>query len=82
MSNATGEFVMNLDRKSNPKRAGELTEDQVVRQFKSGLKDKFVSSTAAVGVLYPNALTISKWLCEMASSGFARKLAGFKSAGR
>ena len=58
MADADGTFVLNLDRRSNPKRDGELTEEQVVSQFKRKLKGKFVSSTAAVGSLYPNAYHI------------------------
>lgn len=58
MKKGAGEFILNLDRKSNPKRQGELTEDQVVQKFTAGLKKKFVSSTAAVGTLYPNAYHI------------------------
>jgi hypothetical protein len=58
MRSATGHFVLNLDRKSNPTRAGELTEEQVVKRFATSLKEKFESSTAAVGVLYPNAYHI------------------------
>jgi phosphatidylserine/phosphatidylglycerophosphate/cardiolipin synthase-like enzyme len=58
MDKTKGDFVLNLDRKSNPKRDGEFTEEQVVQQFKKALKDRFVSSTAAVGILYPNAYHI------------------------
>jgi len=58
MKDASGEFVLNLDRRSNPKRAGELTEEQIVQKFSNGLKKRFVSSTAAVGILYPNAYHI------------------------
>ncbi len=58
MARAKGPFVLNLDRRSNPKREGELTEQQVVDRFTASLGDKFVSSTAAVGTLYPNAYHI------------------------
>ena len=58
MRGAAGHFVLNLDRRSNPSRAGELTEDQVVKRFTTSLKEKFESSTAVVGVLYPNAYHI------------------------
>jgi hypothetical protein len=58
MGKASGKFTLNLDRKSNPKRAGEYTEQQIVNLFKKALKDRFVSSTAAVGTLYPNAYHI------------------------
>jgi hypothetical protein len=58
MGKAKGEFTLNLDRKSNPKRAGEFTEEQVVKRFQTALKDRFVYSTAAVGTLYPNAYHI------------------------
>src|SRR5262249_21458807 len=58
MKGASGEFVLNLDRKSNPTRAGEFTEEEVVQKFTAALKKRFVSSTAAVGVLYPNAYHI------------------------
>jgi hypothetical protein len=58
MRGAAGHFVLNLDRRSNPSRAGELTEEQVVKRFGTLLKERFESSTAAVGVLYPNAYHI------------------------
>jgi hypothetical protein len=58
MKPAKGSFTLNLDRRSNPKRKGELTEEQVVARFAARLRDKFVPSTAAVGILYPNAYHI------------------------
>jgi hypothetical protein len=58
MKGAAGEFILNLDRRSNPKRTGELTEEEVVQKFSSALRKRFVSSSAAVGVLYPNAYHI------------------------
>jgi PLD-like domain len=58
MGKTDGEFVLNLDRQSNPKRDGEYTEEQVVKRFATKLKKRFVSSTAAVGILYPNAYHI------------------------
>ena len=56
--NSSGTLTLNLDRKSNPKREGEMTEEQVVDELKAALKERFDSSTAAVGVLYPNAYHI------------------------
>jgi hypothetical protein len=58
MKSAKGKFTLNLDRRSNPKRKGELTEDQVVARFAAKLGDKFVPSKAAVGTLYPSAYHI------------------------
>lgn len=58
MAGATGRLVLNLDRQSNPNRKGELTEEQVVTRLAAALGGKFVASTAAVGVLYPNAYHI------------------------
>lgn len=58
MTRAKGKFVLHLDRKSNPKREGEFTEEEMLRQFESTLGEKFIPSTAAVGTLYPNAYHI------------------------
>jgi hypothetical protein len=58
MEAADGPFILNLDRNSNPKRDGELTEEEVVEKFEEDLGEKFEYSTAAVGVLYPNAYHI------------------------
>ena len=58
MEKADGPFIMNLDRKSNPKRKGEMTEDQIEAGFRKTLEDKFEYSTAAVGTLFPNAYHI------------------------
>lgn len=59
MTKATGPFTLNLDRRSNPKRDGEFTEQEIVDTFTANLGDtKFVYSTAAVGTLYPNAYHI------------------------
>ena len=58
MQKADGPFILNLDRKSNPKRKGEMTEDQVESGFRKSLEDKFEYSTAAVGTLFPNAYHI------------------------
>lgn len=53
-----GEFVLNLDRRSNPQRQGELTEEQMVARFAAALGGRFTPSTAAVGTLYPTAYHI------------------------
>jgi hypothetical protein len=58
MEKAKGPFILNLDRKSNPKRDGELTEEDLVEKYSADLGKKFEYSTAAVGVLYPNAYHI------------------------
>jgi hypothetical protein len=58
VAEAEGPLVLNLDRKSNPHRAGEMTEEEIVAGFTEALGDKFVYSTAAVGILYPNAYHI------------------------
>jgi hypothetical protein len=53
-----GPFMLNLDRKSNPHRQGEMTEEEIVEGFTKALKDKFQYATAAVGTLFPNAYHI------------------------
>jgi hypothetical protein len=58
MTEADGPFILNLDRKSNPHRDGEMTEDEIETQFRKILGDKFEYSTAAVGTLFPNAYHI------------------------
>lgn len=58
LEKAKGPFVLNLDRRSNPKRAGEMTEEEIVEDYTHDLAKKFEYSTAAVGVLYPNAYHI------------------------
>lgn len=58
MAEADGPFVLNLDRKSNPQREGDLTEQQIEDRFRDDLADKFEYSTAAVGYLYPTAYHI------------------------
>src|SRR5205807_1649502 len=55
---AAGPFIMNLDRKSNPKRDGEMTEEDLVAAFTKALGPKFQYATAAVGTLFPNAYHI------------------------
>jgi hypothetical protein len=55
---ADGPFIMNLDRKSNPHRAGEMTEEEIVADFTKALGPKFQYATAAVGTLFPNAYHI------------------------
>jgi hypothetical protein len=58
MKDADGNFVLNLDRKSNPHRDGEMNEDQIVQGFTKALKDRFQYETAPVGTLFPNAYHI------------------------
>jgi hypothetical protein len=58
MTNADGSFVLNLDRKSNPQRADDMTEQEIEDKFREALGDRFEYSTAAVGVLYPTAYHI------------------------
>lgn len=53
-----GEVVLNLDRRSNPQRAGESNEEQVIARLAGALGTRFVPSEAAVGTLYPSAYHI------------------------
>jgi hypothetical protein len=58
MADADGPFILNLDRKSNPQRDGEMTEAEIEKGFTRTLGEKFEYSTAAVGTLFPNAYHI------------------------
>jgi hypothetical protein len=58
MRDADGPFVLNLDRKSNPHRDAEMTEAEIEKGLTDALEGKLEYSTAAVGILFPNAYHI------------------------